>query len=602
MDRFDKHDGGTEESLRKAVEFLGTFDRNTAWQMAVYQATLHAEAFIDIADDSERIRAILSSLPVDVDTTVARAKQFLRMLHLNGENDHYLTLLLARDAGPVEINRRWKALMRIYHPDRKQDGGEEELECAKRINDAYSVLKKSGEKEKYDRKRVREAVLISRSHQGMKGGNAEGRRIFRKTIVPACVVACCLVIAVILYNESRKDEEFRHESVFSQTAPVQAPPKEGAKKESASQEISVSKSGKTEPRATRAVVQGPASGGEPSKQSGVPVPVSSGDSRTPAIKGPSANYGSPKTVPSPERTVALSPPKNPPAKSPPSPVTEQPSPPEKKAVIAPKTPVASAKAGAVTPTPKPQRPSSSQTQAPQVSAPKQTVATGTSQKKVDATSAREKPGLERKNAIQASAAPPAAAVPGTKPGPVTASSSGPAKSTPLLPQSPAPAKTGYSVPNGGSGKEISDTRTGAAAQAILPQPTHQDRPEKKDKPGPDATRIEVTQFVGRYTRAYESGDINQFIRFYSRKALENNTLDYPAIRAAYEKSFEKYRFQYGLKDMEFQKQGDAIIVHGGYHITRSDKGEKREIKGRITWVLKHEDGVLKIVKADYNRL
>ncbi len=113
---------------------------------------------------------------------------------------------------------------------------------------------------------------------------------------------------------------------------------------------------------------------------------------------------------------------------------------------------------------------------------------------------------------------------------------------------------------------------------------------------------EVNLFTNQYSNAYESGDIDKFMSFYSKSAVENG-LHYEDIKRAYEKNFQEGRYAYALKNVHVQKSDDLIILTGAYIIRRlQGEAPGNTVQGKITWTLRKEDGSLKIVRADYNRV
>jgi curved DNA-binding protein CbpA len=62
-----------------------------------------------------------------------------------GERDHYATLGAGRDEARAEIERRYKRLARVHHPDR--GGDEEEM---KAVNEAWGVLSDADARREYD--------------------------------------------------------------------------------------------------------------------------------------------------------------------------------------------------------------------------------------------------------------------------------------------------------------------------------------------------------------------------------------------------------------------------------------------------------------------
>ena len=62
-----------------------------------------------------------------------------------GERDHYATLGAGREEAHEEIERRYKRLARLHHPDR---GGDEEQ--MKAVNEAWRVLGDADARREYD--------------------------------------------------------------------------------------------------------------------------------------------------------------------------------------------------------------------------------------------------------------------------------------------------------------------------------------------------------------------------------------------------------------------------------------------------------------------
>jgi hypothetical protein len=69
-----------------------------------------------------------------------RAEAIVERLLFNKKNDPYLSMGLPGHAGRDEVNRRWKRLIVLYHPDRHPDrkGYEEK---AKKLNEAYDRIR-----------------------------------------------------------------------------------------------------------------------------------------------------------------------------------------------------------------------------------------------------------------------------------------------------------------------------------------------------------------------------------------------------------------------------------------------------------------------------
>ncbi len=127
--------------------------------------------------------------------------------------------------------------------------------------------------------------------------------------------------------------------------------------------------------------------------------------------------------------------------------------------------------------------------------------------------------------------------------------------------------------------------------------------EKSEKVvGPSSERTadnEVNLFMEQYVTAYEAGDIDKFMSLYSKSAVENNNLHYDDIRRAYQKSFSGGHYKYALSNLQMGKGDNRIMLSGVYILRKADGGAVS--RGNITWTLSKENGVLKIIKVEYNK-
>jgi len=81
-------------------------------------------------------------------------------MHFNPEDNFYITLGVAQDAGLDDIRDRWKRLMLLYHPDRQEGGNEWVSERAKKVNEAYTELKDNSRRSAFDRKLAGQSVKV----------------------------------------------------------------------------------------------------------------------------------------------------------------------------------------------------------------------------------------------------------------------------------------------------------------------------------------------------------------------------------------------------------------------------------------------------------
>ena len=121
---------------------------------------------------------------------------------------------------------------------------------------------------------------------------------------------------------------------------------------------------------------------------------------------------------------------------------------------------------------------------------------------------------------------------------------------------------------------------------------------------PAITEVEARQFLDEYMAQYMKMDINAFMVFFSKEAIENRMLTYADIRDIYRKTFENSdSLLYHLEIFSIQVDKESIHVTGRYEVTQSLRGSpiKKVFKGNIQWDLISENGALKIKEINYGR-
>ena len=86
----------------------------------------------------------------------------------SGERDHYATLGAGRGEAREEIERRYKRLARLHHPDR---GGDEER--MKAVNEAWRVLGDADARREYDARHPRRERAPYASHRPVSSPGAK---------------------------------------------------------------------------------------------------------------------------------------------------------------------------------------------------------------------------------------------------------------------------------------------------------------------------------------------------------------------------------------------------------------------------------------------
>jgi hypothetical protein len=121
---------------------------------------------------------------------------------------------------------------------------------------------------------------------------------------------------------------------------------------------------------------------------------------------------------------------------------------------------------------------------------------------------------------------------------------------------------------------------------------------------PVITEVEARKFLDGYIAQYMRMDINAFMAFFSKDAIENRMLAYPDINELYRRTFENSdSLRYHLEIYSVQINKESASVTGRYEVTQALKGSsiKKSFVGDIQWDLIREDGSLKIREINYGR-
>jgi hypothetical protein len=121
---------------------------------------------------------------------------------------------------------------------------------------------------------------------------------------------------------------------------------------------------------------------------------------------------------------------------------------------------------------------------------------------------------------------------------------------------------------------------------------------------PAMTEVEARRFLDEYMTQYMKMDIDAFMVFFSKDAIENRMLTYPDIRETYRGTFENSdSLLYRLEIFSIQISKESAKVTGRYEVTQTLKGSSvnKVFKGNIQWNLISENGVLKITEINYGR-
>lgn len=120
---------------------------------------------------------------------------------------------------------------------------------------------------------------------------------------------------------------------------------------------------------------------------------------------------------------------------------------------------------------------------------------------------------------------------------------------------------------------------------------------------PEVLRQEdVNDFLKRYVSLYEKGDIDAFMGLFDRDAMENGQ-PISLMTGRYRDIFRKSKNRYQLKNISINLKGpDTADVKAVFHISRTnlEDGRNLQFQGRIKWTIKRISDSLKIVSLQYD--
>ena len=124
--KWDYFSGCSQNEIEKEIKEDTTWHRPT-WPMGIYNGTFY------VKDDNYKIfndKSFKDSNETNTDNKNDNEKKI---------SDAYITLGVNNDAFLPEIKRRYKTLVKIYHPDKNQNE-ENTSDKLIKINTAYSIL------------------------------------------------------------------------------------------------------------------------------------------------------------------------------------------------------------------------------------------------------------------------------------------------------------------------------------------------------------------------------------------------------------------------------------------------------------------------------
>ena len=496
---------------------------------------------MDISRNTDAIKDFAHKQGIDLKYLVDGANFVISKMHFNNENNYYITLGLPQGASQDEIRERWKRLMLLYHPDRQEGDEEWVSERAKKVNEAYSVLKDDSKRTVFDRKLKEQALNQKTLTHPAAGTRTHSRRRTDKSPVspvwagskkhiPRVLVGLYILVAMIiigsiyLQNQSSllETELFSGGQQATQTAVI--PPAPPARVESGDLEAdkgnNISGDLRPQPEITPDRI--------------IDNRQFEASERNNAMKERQIYYQEKRPK---EQTKKIPDEPNDVKQAQKSPEINLPRNDERDREI--KANITKQIGSPVLNRPLPPSPD------PGI--------------RKDETLARR--DEQQRDAVHKS-------------------------ETAHIPQTTVVQKT-LKQPEPPAGRIIQE------AKAVHPA-----SPKTNG-----ITKEEVEDFMQRYVNSYNRNDLNAFMSLFSRSAVENNIMDYDEIRNAYRENFDEKINYYKLQNMHIKIEGINALVYGTYNINRYLSAEDRWLRfsGKISWKLSRENNSLKIVSINYDK-
>jgi hypothetical protein len=198
----------TGKQFRSALDLIIASYGGASADRIYRDAIVCFDSLIEISRNTDAILDFARRHDIDNKYLVDGASFVISRMHFNPENNYYITMGLARNVSPEEIRDRWKKLMLLYHPDRQ--GGDESWlsERAKKVNEAYSVLKDAEKRQAFDRKLLEQEIskkpaagaavvpMPVRSGSGSKKISQDPEWDRKKKKIPMFLVGAYLIVAL----------------------------------------------------------------------------------------------------------------------------------------------------------------------------------------------------------------------------------------------------------------------------------------------------------------------------------------------------------------------------------------------------------------------
>jgi hypothetical protein len=186
--------GSQERSSRilSAAAIIARFREGRPFDEAGINVFSCYETLLDVIGDSHTALEICRLLGVPEARVRSYAGEIIDLLLFNKANDPYTSLGLPRDTPVGDVNKRWKSLLLLYHPDKYSNRKDYE-ERAKKINESYERIRSAKEQVVFHHRPVPEKEVNVRN----RAVTGKIRRFKHLRYLPDFILALAVITAVI---------------------------------------------------------------------------------------------------------------------------------------------------------------------------------------------------------------------------------------------------------------------------------------------------------------------------------------------------------------------------------------------------------------------
>jgi len=147
---------------------------------------------------------------LDVRNLTQKAEFLLAQLNIASSADFYSILEVDQHASSEEIHQKWIEQMQLYHPDMYETSGGWIAQQARRLNEAYAVLKDPEKRREYDvarrapgRRGPQTSGVVRTTHHGRwidSPGGGSSKEWLPMVVAITSIALASLIVGVLLWS------------------------------------------------------------------------------------------------------------------------------------------------------------------------------------------------------------------------------------------------------------------------------------------------------------------------------------------------------------------------------------------------------------------